>query len=102
MKCRCGHDSRGHKQFGQRPCDVVVNPDGSVCDDPFTVPFSEWRYCPCPGFDDTILPAEGERLTFGVHRQSTVNAETAEAWPSMASWSARVKARTTRALRSVR
>jgi hypothetical protein len=60
------------------------------------------HYCEPHDYDDSVLPAPGERLTFGVHRQPTTAAETAEAWPPMAMWSARVKAKTTRALRGLR
>lgn len=87
--CRCGHERRRHDRGG---CATWL-------DQPSSGP---WSLCECPGYDDSRLPDPGERLVFGVHRQTSGDAETAEAWPTMASWSARVRARTTRALRSLR
>lgn len=100
MECHCGHRLRDHaRPFGAAPGRCEMYTDG--LDDPF-VPGAKWTMCPCRAFDDSVLPVPGERLTFGVHRQPTPDAETAEAWPSLPSWSARLRARTTRALRGSR
>lgn len=88
--CRCGHPHRNH---GVR-CGTPVGPWLDVSDYP--------NACDCRSFDDSRLPDPGGRLMFGVHRQPSDNAETAEAWPTLPSWSARVTARTTRALRRLR
>jgi hypothetical protein len=51
-------------------------------DDPF-VPGAKWTGCPCREYDDAVLPAAGEPLVFGTHKQRDVDAETAPAWPSL-------------------
>lgn len=65
LTCRCGHARWSH--FAGR-C------HGSVYLD---------LLCDCTAFDDSRLPADGERLEFGVHRQVATDAETAPAWPSL-------------------
>ena len=91
--CRCGHGLDRHRGLHGRCMTFIDGLDDA---------FDPWKSCDCAAFDDSVLPAPGERLTFGVHRQPTVHAETAEAWPPMATWSSRIKAKTTRALRSLR
>lgn len=91
--CRCGHPMRDHRMF-KGSCDRFI--DG--LDDPF-IPGVPWEGCPCKAYDDSNLPAPGERLEFGVHRLNTVDAETAEAWPPMSVVRQRANARVRRALR---
>lgn len=69
--CVCGHQRRMHPRHG---CIGASASDGWGG---LGVPF-----CRCAGFRDgsAVLPSEGERLVFGVHRQTTGNAETAPAW----------------------
>jgi hypothetical protein len=39
--------------------------------------------CRCSGWDVSRLPAKGERLELGKHRQRQEDAETAPAWPPL-------------------
>jgi len=99
VRCKCGHDQYDHQRPLSDPGRCETFADG--LDDPF-IPMAQWTRCACEAFDDSALPEPGERLVFGVHYQPTRAAESAEAWPSLPSWSARVRARTTRALRGLR
>lgn len=38
------------------------------------------RPCPCPGYSVAVLPSDGARIEFGVHRQEAPDAESAPAW----------------------
>lgn len=66
--CRCGHGRARH--VGSR-CNsyLRVGPDGWG-EDP----------CRCREYDDSRLPAPGERAVFGVHRLREQDAVAAPAW----------------------
>lgn len=74
--CHCGHERYLHV----RVCNGAVPEDHTS-----PIKAVQFGMCPCPGFDDSVLPAAGERLEFGKHRQPAPSAETAPAWPPLGS-----------------
>ncbi len=79
MTCvHCGHSMPDHNRRGGRPCLRAI-PTGRFDEYGFAID----TYCGCPGWESAVLPAPGERLEFGKHRQRSDDAETAPAWPEV-------------------
>ena len=74
--CKCGHVDTDHRYSngGRGRCRAITAERSWL----------DFDLCTCLAFDNSRLPAPGERLTFGVHRMRDVDAEAAPAWPSMA------------------
>lgn len=72
--CQCGHARMDHKYRGDHrsQCQKIVNERTWL----------DFDSCSCKQFDNSVLPAPGERLEFGRHRQPEDAAETAPAWGS--------------------
>ena len=62
--CHCGHELRYHLRWNGGPCGYVLNAAGW-----------DWTTCACPDYDDSVLPAPGERPVFGVHHLATRDAD---------------------------
>lgn len=90
--CRCGHEKRFHESW-KGACGSST--DG--LDDPFA-PGSKWTWCKCRFYDSAVLPAEGERPLFGVHRVTEAEAETAPAW----SWTGLAREQTAKLRKALR
>lgn len=76
----CGHDRYKHRPYSTRKrCEVWVG--GRLDGNGF---MTGGKPCDCTGYTVAVLPAEGERLTFGQHRQEEPDAETAPAWGTSA------------------
>lgn len=80
--CHCGHERYQH---AAAYCAMARHTDDGGGDEfVWHGRLGRWMTrCPCPGYDDSVLPIDGERLEFGKHRQPAPEAETAPAWPSL-------------------